>query len=312
MKHLIPFLLILVLFFCFECEAQCLSPEVHVSHKKNSDNSVDFNFRKTIRGTVFLSMKFDNLYNATQRTYMGNISGLSGKVFTMKPMIRTRGIAFSFSYIYLRGKPSPKFNEDFVYMFPFNTGTKVSVKDLNYLGVEPDFETPDSWIAYQFKTESQEIVTATRKGLVVDVVDHFVSDTTIGFQDIERANEILIEHADGTLARYSGFKEGSIKVKEGQIVYPHNELGLTSYDKNDNKHHINFCIYYLNIRNTDYLETPEAKKNMYAYINPYFQWKGGESIIEPGNDYVAESFEEQIVKEFTRREKKKFLKGELK
>jgi len=51
--------------------------------------------------------------------------------------------------------------------------------------------------------------------------------------------------------------------------------------------------------------------NRFTYVNPRFHWKGGESIILPRNDYVAEATEELIMQEFSRREKKKYQKRQL-
>jgi len=151
---------------------------------------------------------------------------------------------------------------------------------------------------------------AVRRGLVVEVVDEFIADTTKDYTFKRTVNKVLIEHKDGTLARYTGFKGGSIKVKPGQYVYPQEELGYSGKYDAGKGYQLHFYIYYLNTKKIDNLSEKE-KMNRYAYLDPCFHWKGGESKIVPENDYVAESTEELIMQEFSRREKKKYLKGEL-
>ena len=294
-----------------EIDAFSQNSDVEITYQRNSDNSVDFNFRKKVPGCFWVNIKFSNLENSTQRSYNGCIKGYSGKVFTLKPNNHNRGIGFSYSYRYHRGKALSRLKKDIVYLLPFKNNTKVRVYNSGYLGKRFGKGAPDSWTAFQFNTKNEEVVLAARKGLVVKVVDKFISDTTKSCYYKSKVNEILIEHKDGTLARYSGFKGGSIKVKEGQKVYPQDELGLSGRYDTDSWHKLSFYLYYLNTPFIDNLNTKEKEMNRFTYVNPRFHWKGGESIILPRNDYVAESTEELIMQEFSRREKKKYLKGEL-
>lgn len=311
MKFSISFIFLVSILLGAGIDAKSQNTDVEITYQINSDNSVDFNFRKNVPGTIFVSIKFDHLENALQRSYKGCISGTTGKVFTLKPRDPNKGIGFSWSYQYQRGRPFSRLKKDFVYLLPFKDQATVKVHKLFYLGKQFGGGAPEDWTAFQFLTKQNEPVLAARKGLVIEVIDRFIADTTKISSYSASVNEVIIEQRDGTLARYSGFKEGSIKVKEGQVVYPQQELGVSGRYDSDLRSEIRFCVYYLNTRDIDNLDNKIKRMNIHSYINPRFHWKGGESIILPRNDYVAESTEELIMQEFSRREKKKYFKGEL-
>jgi len=306
----------LIIGFGFEVQSQGLdfsqiqSSDFEISYKRKEDNSIDFNFKKNLYGSFFVSIKFDKLENAKQYICHKSISGVQGRIFNLRAIESLKKITFSYSYRYIRGKYSPRLKKDFVYLLPYKCNTKVDVQTLGNLDEKMSNEGPDSWKSFQFSTEESEPILAVRRGLVVEVVDKYKVDTTKDYIFNRSVNKVLIEHKDGTLARYTGFKGGSIKVKPGQYVYPQEELGYSGKYDAGKGYQLHFYIYYLNTKKIDNLSEKE-KMNRYAYLDPCFHWKGGESKIVPENDYVAESTEELIMQEFSRREKKKYLKGEL-
>lgn len=305
MKSISTLAILFILLFCNNA-LHAQSDEFDITYQINQDNSVDFNYRKNLHGSYFLSVQFDQVTNCNQTYYKGYVTGYSGRAFSLKPKIQEQGIGFSFSYRYLRGKPNPKIKEDFVYQLPFEKGIKVKVNDVGYLGRQVGRGAPDTWKAFQFKTIKSEKILACRKGLVVKVVDQFGADTTKDYRFKDSMNEVMIEHKDGTFAHYSGFRSGSVKVKEGQWITPYTELGMSGRYDEENSYQIHFYIQYLSTRNIDDLDSPEKQMNAYSYINPLFYYKGGKAMLLPRNDYVADWTDEFIVKEFTRREKKKY------
>lgn len=286
--------------------------EIEIVYQVNNDNSVDINFEKQLVGTYLVNIEFEQLsncenYSSSQYSYSGTIRGRNGKVLTLKPKNPNLGIGFSFSYRYHRGKPFPRVKENFVYLLPFNKGTRLKMQNMNYLGKTLGKGAPDTWKAFQFITEKAEPVVAMRKGVVVEVKDQFVADTTKDFYFNDKVNEVLIEHRDGTLARYSCFKSGSIRVKEGQVVNPNTELGLTGWYNSSRKRELHVYVYYLNIRDLEKMEDEKSKINAYAFIDPLFYHKGKGVNLLSGNYYVADCNDELITQEFSRREKKKYV-----
>jgi len=311
MKNKLLVLLLAMVLFTLTDKTYAQNSDLEITYRQNNDNTVDFNFVKNVPGCFWVVINFNSLSNTNQSTYRGYVEGISGKVLTLKPKKPNQGIGFSFSYQYHRGKALRRIKNDIVYLLPFKNNIKARVNNIAYLGKSIGEGAPDSWAAFQFMTEKEEVVLAARKGLVVKIIDNFICDTTQKYQFTDKVNEVLIEHKDGTLARYSGFKRGSIKVTEGQYVFPQDELGLLGKYDSSAGYKLRFCIYYLNTPFIDYLNTKEKEMNRFTYVNPRFHWKGGESIILPRNDYVAEATEELIMQEFSRREKKKYQKRQL-
>lgn len=285
--------------------------EFEITYKRKKDNSIDFNFKKYLYGSFYVSIKFNKLENAKQYICHKSIRGGQGRIFNLRAIESLKRITFSYSYRYVRGKYTSRLNKEFVYLLPYKSNTEVDVKTLGNLDEMMGDEAPDSWKAFQFSTEESEPILAARRGLVVEVVDKHKADSTKDYTFNRSVNKVLIEHKDGTLASYTGFKNGSIKVKEGQYVYPQEELGYSGKFDSGEGYKLQFCIYYLNANKIRKQKTLKTIPNMYAYLHPHFHWKGGEAIILPRNDYVAEATEELIMQEFSRREKKKYLKGEL-
>ncbi len=291
--------------------SQIQSSDFEVSYMKASCNSIDFNFKKNLYGSFYVSIKFDELQNAKQYICHKSISGVQGRIFNLRAIESETKIIFTYSYRYMRGRYTSTLNKEFVYLLPYKSNTEVDVQTLGNLDEQMGGEAPDTWKAFQFSTDDSEPILAARRGLVVEVVDKHKADSTKDYTFNRSVNKVLIEHKDGTLASYTGFKNGSIKVKEGQYVYPQEELGYSGKFDSGEGYKLQFCIYYLNANKIRKQKTLNTIPNMYAYLHPHFHWKGGEAIILPRNDYVAEATEELIMQEFSRREKKKYLKGEL-
>lgn len=285
---------------------------VKMSSKRNEDNSVELMYEKEMYGSFYVVVKFNRLENSLNKRIAKVVSGQRGRLACLKPMDSNKWIDYSYTYRSMRGNPNTRIDKDFTYLLPFEKNTEVYVRNLNNLGNHHfDEKQPKNWTAYQFYTNGEQKVLAVRKGLVVKVVDEFKTDTTQTYSFKRSKNEVLIEHADGSLASYKGLKRGSISVKEGQHVNPNDELGLSDrYDKK-NKYEIRFCIYYLNKKGVWEVDSKEKKAKLYAYIKPLFFTKKGKSFLEMRKTVVAECTEELIMQEFSRREKKRYLKAKL-
>ncbi|PXY01509.1 hypothetical protein DF185_08470 [Marinifilum breve] len=302
--------IILCLCFCFlmSMGETCLAQsDIELRYERKSDNTVDFNYSKNVYGTYYLLIKFDDLTNAMQTSYGTHVSGHTGRFFTLKPKNPSSGIGFSYTYIYQRGRVNPRIKDDMVYMLPFKPNTKVKVQKAEYMGLTFGKGSPDNFNAFVFKVEKEETVVAARKGLVVEVEDKYKADTTQAYSFVRSANRVLIEHKDGTLAEYSGFKSGTINVKEGETVNPMDPIGIAGrFDSNKNCR-LTLMVYYLKTKKLFDSKKEENKYNQYGYVNPIFCYKGGRSLLLPNNYYSSDCNDELITQEFSRREKKKYV-----
>lgn len=304
--------IVFLVFVCLNSQAQNYS--LQITSELKEDKSVDFLFEKNNFGSFFLNLTFNQLENAPPASFKGTLVSTKGKLLNIRPINPDRPIGFSYSYTFIRGQLNPKFDAGFVYLLPVSKGKSVKVQhhiNLNarYFGsVEPK-----NWISFQFNVDAGDTVFSARKGLVVEIKDSFDPDPSASVSFSSKSNFILIEHDDGTLARYDVLKKGSRMVMPGQIVYPHTPLALAgTYDEESNTQ-IRFLVYYLIEEN---LEKPEksglaSRKNFYAFINPVFHTGRGDSCLRAQQNYTADYKDEHITIELGKREKKKLITQKL-
>ena len=184
---------------------------VEISHRRNSDNSIDFLYRKTKPGSYTIHYNFSNVRNTNFSEGVKKIivKHNSGTLFKLRPSDSKKTILYKASYSINRGITDPKFDEDFIYLLPYPEKTSVKLlngKKIDSFAIEVSEKTDKVFYKFQAKTPQ---VHASRKGEVIKI-----SSAT------GKKTKISIEHSDGTLARYSGFNISSIKVKEGQKILP--------------------------------------------------------------------------------------------
>lgn len=300
------FLVVLILLIVLTGKAQNIS--FKISAERNSDESVSFNFEKEDFGTCYVQLTFNQVENSSTTSYRQNVSGLSGTILTLKPLVQNKPIGYNYKYTWIRGKLNPKIDTGFVYLFPVaRLKTSMVIENSNLKSSYFNGTQPRNWKAYQFNAEAGDTVFSVRKGIVVDLVDGNAADPGGSYAYSSNSNSILIEHEDGTLAHYDVLKNGSFMVKPGDKVLPHAPLGLAgTYDTNENSQ-IRLYVYYLcedNLEKPDQ-ETIASKKNYYAFVNPVFHTTLGDVHLKSANEYTAEYSSEHIQKELSKREKKK-------
>jgi Peptidase family M23. len=279
---------------------------ITVKSEFNKDNSVSFRYEKKEFGTFYLRVNFKYLENANSTGYKGNIDGFSGNLFSIKPIDSQRPISFSYNCTWIRGKLNPRIDTGFVYLLPVSKGKNVNVLNHSFLYAQYfGAAKPKNWKSFKFKVSEGDTVFSARKGIVVDVNDGFDPDTSVIFAS--KANAILIEHEDGSLARYSVLKKGSIMVKPGQTVFAHAPLAIGGTYNNAGDTQIDFLVYYLS---EDDLEkqnsTLKNMKHYCSYIDPVFHTTAGDSHLKGARNYSADYGLEHLTKELTKRERKKF------
>lgn len=308
MKLPIIYWLLLVIFLMNGLNGKSQNNSVEITTERNKDQSIDFFYEKNDFGSFFLNLTFNQLENATPTSYKGNLNAYSGKFFSIRPLNSNSSIGFSYKYTWIRGILNPKIDTGFVYLLPVAKGK--TVKALHHSNIDKKYfggVEPKNWKSFQFDVEPGDTVFSARKGLVVEVNDGIDPDSSVSVSYCTKSNSILIEHEDGTLASYYVLKKSSLMVKPGQVVYPHTPLALAgTYDVESNSQ-IRFYVYYLVEEN---LEKPDkitfaTKKNYYAFVNPLFYTSEGNVCLEARQDYTSDFKEEHILKELTKREKKK-------
>lgn len=292
-----------ILFFSSNISGQ--NKTIEITYKVNSDRSVDFFYSKKEPGSYTISLSFTKLENAFNSHYSNIVKGKSGKLFTLKPINKAKGISFSYKFSFIRGALNPKVDSLFVYRLPFKSDTALKVYEMNFLGTTYfGSELPKNWKAYQF-ISSADTVFAVRKGIVLDVKNKYDFDSISYYTS--KKNTILIEHKDGTVASYEGFAKNKLLVKKGDIVYPQTPLGALTESNSKNKNKLAFKLYFLiDASKSRKDESLANQKNRFQFISPLFLTDVGIVTLIPSKTYKVTITDDLISKEFTRKERKRF------
>lgn len=280
---------------------------IEITGERQTDNSVTLSYTKSDAGSYTIVLKFDELTNTSRPHEIHTISDPRGVLLTLKSEDKNKGIVYRYGYRYIRGKFKPKVNKDFCYILPYTAGTGCEVAEAGFAN-ERYFgaQKPADWKSYFFYTSKEEMVTAIRKGVVVEVMDTY--DTNDEAEFTTKKNSILIEHEDGTLVMYKGFKKGSFTVKEGDLVFPHDPLGLNAPNSKSG-FGISVFIYYLSSIDFESLkgQTLVTPKSLYTIVAPKFTTGENEcSTLENRKTYTSFSSDAIITKEMSKRELKKY------
>lgn len=284
--------------------AQIQDDNIQITYKENPDNSVDFLYTKRMPGSYYVIVNFNTMSNCSQFDYKGVIKGRTGKLLKLTPLDNKLPIGFSYGFSYVRGTPNPRVNKDFNYVLPFKKGKTIEITESINLEEQffEDSEKGKDWKSFIVNRNTADTVHSMRKGVVIEVEDEFdENNSSREYLYTSQMNAIYIEHEDGTVARYIGFKKGSIFVKLGQTVYPHTKLGVLSRFS-DATYRLYFDVSYLG----------EIGSDIYSgatkYISPYFYTSNGTVKLKHATTYTANINEAIFTKEFTRRENRKYKK----
>lgn len=273
--------------------------DLEVTYVINDDRSVEFSYSKNVPGTVTLDMVFKSLSNANYVRRPHYLNGYNGRLFLLRPSDPDRSIGFSFSYKFIRGRLKPKVNSEVVYALPFDNSKKVKVEELSEVGnTFTGKALPRNWRAYQFKSEA-DTVFAARRGVVVDVVEGFGIDTASHFQ--RNRNSLIVEHNDGTLAKYLGFAKNGVFPKLGDKVEVDTALGTLR--DGAVKGALHFMTYFL--IGFEY----EKEETANEFITPVFATSDGSMTLTPQKTYISDHSELLIMQEMSKRERKKYLQA---
>ncbi|WEK18303.1 MAG: hypothetical protein P0Y49_16045 [Candidatus Pedobacter colombiensis] len=281
---------------------------VKISTKVNTDKSVELSYEKPDPGTYTVLVKFRDLTNTDGSNEQDfTVKGYSGNMLTLKPRDAGQSIGYGYSYTYLRGKFEPKYDADFIYVLPYKVGSKVMVAESGFVGAKYFGNTaPDDWKVYRFYSKLQDTVTAVRKGVVVEIRDLHENDISNDVAYTNKSNDLVIEHADGTIATYKGFKKGSFAVVVGETVFPGTVLGVNSKSNANSGFNIGLMLTYLKSKDIDRSRTLQNSKSLYGFITPRFATaENANVILEAKKEYNASLPAEVLKKELTKKEMKK-------
>ena len=309
MKYKILCLLLFIIIVGINSSVIAQTPQITIERSVNTDNSVVLSYKKEEPGSYFVYLNFSNVTNSNVSNYKTIIDSYSGNLLTLKPSNDKQSIGYALQYYVIFGKPNPKVDSLFHYVLPFKKGKRHKIVEASNLGEKYlGQEKPKNWKSYVINSTTPDTICSMRKGIVVKI-DNQYQNSSLDMSFTSKRNSITVEHSDGTIAIYNGFKKNLIFVKLGQTVYPQTELGVIE-EFNPGVYRADFFVFYWSDKeiNTASKQFFQNYRSKYTYLAPYFVTENGVAQIVSTNEYEALCTEEQLTLEFSRSEKKKYLK----
>ena len=294
--------------------AVCLSLHAdtfEITYEVRNNNQVVLNYEKSYPGAITLRIEFSRLNNCLfQRQFNKVIDGQSGILCTLRPVDPEKRIQFRYRYRYFRGALLKNHQPYKKYLLPFPEGSKVTAEQLynieeRYFGAKQ----PDNWYALRLFSDKPDTIHAVRTGKVIKVTKNYPLNKSYHFTS--NRNEVIVEHKDGTIARYVGFARDKIFMAPGNLVYAGEPIGAM---REKGQHAaLDLFIYYIKSIDFDFRgpQTFDRKKVKHEYIEPPFIHADGASPLMPRRSFQVTHPEEAITAEMTRRERRKYRKGKL-
>lgn len=287
--------------------------KVFITRVKNADNSIDFNYIKEELGTYFVEIELEKTQNVAdslnlKKIYNLNLTEKSGTLFKLIPANKNKEILCSYSFSYKKGFIKPQVDNSIPYILPFEKNKKITIHESIRFNVKPEI-----WKNYLVYSQTKDTIFAMRKGIVVGIRKFIITnnENSRGKNNMLYRTEVIVEHADGTNASYSGLDEKSLFVKLDQTVYPHTRIGLMDdlVDRSQN-HSFKFNVYYFSDEETEDLGV-KKNKVIEKSVMPDFITEKGNQKLNSESEYIVTYDESAVYKEMTSEEKSKYKSRNL-
>jgi len=296
------------LLFSVDNAAVAQDQKVFVTQFRNLDNSIEFRYTKEAIGSYFVEVELENAENVDNNSFFDknlnfNLNSNSGTLFKLTPLDKDKKIQCSYSFNYKVGVIGPKVDDLITYRLPFRKNKKVAIYELNRFGVSPNL-----WKTYIYYSKTKDTIYGMRKGVVVDIKK--IAATSLKIADEPATvyrTEVIVEHADGTNASYTGLNEKMLLVKLGQTIYPQTTMGvMDDFTDSNLDHNFRFNIYYFSNEQIDNLSGKKSKV-MEKSVMPNFLTENGSQRLDGEKSYIVKSDDSVLFQEMTPDEKAKYF-----
>lgn len=306
-----PLKLLLIIFAVSAMSANAQSkstPIVINSEYDKNDNSLVISAEKKDSRMYTVVFTFQDVKNTLEPGNKTVILKHDGEIFRLMPLDEKQYAWAKFSYRYFQGWISPdKINEKVVYRLPYSTSKTIKVGGLynindRYFGGSDT----ENWKSFHNMMEKGDTIYAMRRGVVVEAVDKYGYSQNSDISFSTQSNQILIEHSDGTMARYDVLDHGSFMVNVGDLVNPGDPLALAgSYDSK--KYELKYYIFYWKWADSK-VPSHQNAKLISSYIDPVFATTEGDVRLAEGKSYTPIMNDRILTAEMSKRESKKLKK----
>ena len=257
-------------------------------------------------GAYSVVLELSDLSNFTTQKFHRRRVVSVGNLLTLKPEEADKESLFGYKYSYIPGSVNPrKVDDRFIYRLPFSVEANREAREL-YDAYARHFGKNDKSVnfkAFQFIADRTDTVYAVRKGVVIRVVDRYDPITDMGEVSMNTDNnQVFVEHADGTIARYGVLEKGSITVEPTDTVYPGTPIALAG-TLDGEIYQMQFFIYYQTDNLNDIRSLSDYSVTVHG-INPLFSTSEGVTTLKPGASYTPAVSHELVTAEMTKKEVK--------
>ncbi len=290
-------LLLSSLFACCSFLLWAQASPIKITYEHESNNQLAFYAENFTFIPYTVSLEFIRLSNTTTfmegDTYQTLVERGKKRLVTLRPTDSDNGIGFSYRFRYEKGDVRAKADTNFVYLFPLLEGRQVRMKRMNSLDAVVGKAEKAYLTGIAFHTAEGDTIVAARRGRVTQIMDNSAStEENRSFSATD--NYVEVYHADGTFATYKLFKNGGIFVEPGDEVIPGQPLGIVGGSNYQGGSHLRFMI-----------SSPTLKPHSFL---PFFYLSSGQSGKPDFREvYISEHPVDIVVKELSKKEKKKYL-----
>lgn len=274
-----------------------------LSSEYRDDKSAVISAEKEYPGIQTVVIQFSQLENCDNVSPTERIEvHQSGPLLTLRPTNDRQYVRYAYSYRVYDHAVDPKVDREFLYRLPFSAACKAkvgrTVSDTRLLQGPDKRSKPVEPHGYRFALAPGDTVYAARKGRVVEVQLPKNPEKRSELTYTRDQSMILVEHADGTVARYGSVED--IRVEAGEMVYPFTPLGLaSSFD--GTRYFLTFGIFYRSSENST-----EEHRFPLVYLAPRFATASGDTKLAAGDTCAPHVDNGLLTREMNKRERKKF------
>lgn len=183
--------------------------------------------------------------------YLGNI----------RPAMAGVGYTFRTQYTWTLGDFNASQAPDALYRLPYRDGSTFRIGQ-SPGGPITTHTRPDSQFAVDIPMPEGTPVLAARAGTVIYTEAHQVYGAQVPDM-LGKANEVRIQHIDGTMATYAHLAHGGVFVYAGQRVETGQQIGLAGSTGYSSGPHLHFAVQTVR-RNGDKIETVSLPFQFYV------------------------------------------------
>lgn len=274
-----------------------------LSSEYRDDKSVVISADKEYPGTQTVVIRFSQLENCDNVSPTERIEvRQSGPLLTLRPTDDRRYVRYAYSYQVFDHVVDPQIDREFLYRLPFSADRRArvgrTVSDTRLLQGPDEKRKAVEPHGYRFSLAPGDTVYAARKGRVIEVRLPKNPEKRSGLTYTRDQSKILVEHADGTVARYGSVED--IRVEVGETVYPFTPLGLASSFDGE-RYFLVFNLFYRSSENST-----EERLFPLVYHTPRFATASGDAVLVVGESYAPRVDDALLSREMNKRERKKF------